>query len=171
MNGTPRLRSAFPNTPGSGQRGRNAGTAGNSPSGGRNGGVQRSSPLPNAPQARSTASAPTRAPVIPTTLVDAPTQRLYTAGVYGLLIMWRFYDWWTLVEAETTSLPLFGKWFLIDIIFLYGVPMLRIPWLEWSDSTAVAACLAHQVLNWMLMFRIPVCESRFYTKHSLIQHV
>jgi nucleoporin POM152 len=74
------------------------------------------------------------------------------------------------VEAETTSLPLFGKWFLIDCAFLYGVPMLRIPWLEWSDSTAAVACLVHQVLNWMLMFRIPVRPLQIGPKHSLIQY-
>jgi nucleoporin POM152 len=164
MNGTPRLRSAFPSTPGSGGRGGNPRTVG-SPSGSKNGGIQRTSPLPNVPSSGPT---PTSAPLIPITLVDAPTQRMYTVAVYCLLIVWRLYDWWTLVEAETTSLPLFGKWFVIDLAFLYGVPMLRIPWLEWSDSTAAVACILHQALNWMLMFRIPVCTPKVGCKHSLI---
>ena len=152
------MRSAFPSTPGSEGRGGNVRTVG---SGSGGGSVQRSSPLPNVPQSPTSKPAPTSSPLVPITLIDAPTQRMYAVGIYGLLIVWKLYDWWTLVEAETTSLPLFGKWSVIDLLFLYGLPMLRIPWLEWSDSSAAAAFGVHVVVNWMLMFRVPVGYARF----------
>jgi nucleoporin POM152 len=81
---------------------------------------------------------------------------MYTLAVYGLLLGWRIYDWWQLVEDETTSIGLFLKWSAIDLMFLFGVPLLRIPWLEWSETASSAACLLHAILNGMLMFRIPV---------------
>lgn len=60
------------------------------------------------------------------------------------------------MEEGTTSLGLFLKWMLIDSGFLFGVPYLRIPWLEWSEMTSTLACCVLLVLNGMLMFRIPV---------------
>jgi nucleoporin POM152 len=84
---------------------------------------------------------------------------MYTFAVYGFLLVWRIYDWWQLVEEDTTSIGLFLKWGLIDLMFLFGVPLLRIPWLEWSEATSLAACCVHAILNGMLMFRIPVSFS------------
>jgi nucleoporin POM152 len=81
---------------------------------------------------------------------------MYTFAVYSLLLGWRIYDWWQLVEEDTTSIGLFLKWGVIDLMFLFGVPLLRIPWLEWSETTSLAACCVHVVLDGMLMFRIPV---------------
>jgi nucleoporin POM152 len=112
--------------------------------------------LPNAP----TAAASTTSPVIPENLLDAPSQRMYTFAVYGLLLVWRLYDWWRLVEDDTTSLWLFFKWSIIDLFFMFGVPMLRIPWLEWSDATSFTASFVHTILNGILMFRVPVSASR-----------
>jgi hypothetical protein len=83
---------------------------------------------------------------------------MYTFAVYGLLLVWRLYDWWRLIEEDTTSLVLFIKWSLIDIFFMFGVPLLRIPWLEWSETTSFAACFVHTVINGMLMFRVPVSD-------------
>ena len=150
MNGTPRLRSSFPSTPGSNQKSPE-------PRGSPNprDGPKVRSPLPNLPAA-SRAPAQSSAPLIPVNLIDAPSQRMYTLAVYGLLIIWRLYDWWTLVEEDIHSIGLFMKWAFIDAIFLFGVPLLRIPWLEWSDATILTAFLAHAAINWMLMFRIPV---------------
>jgi nucleoporin POM152 len=144
MNGTPRMRSSWPSTPGSNQR---------SPEP-RNDPRPRS-PLPNIPE---TTPIPTTSlsPVIPVNLVDAPSQRMYTIAVYGLLLVWCLYDWWKLVEDDTTSLWLFLKWTCIHASFLYGVPRLRIPWLEWSETTSHFALMAHALLNGMLMFRVPV---------------
>lgn len=144
MNGTPRLRSSWPATPGSGQR---------SPES-RDDSITRS-PLPDIPET-SSATAVSNAPVIPVNLIDAPSQRMYAAAIYGLLFVWYLYDWGKIVQEDTTSFGLFLKWLCIHAIFLYGVPQLRIPWLEWSETTSHFALLLHAILNGMAMFRIPV---------------
>jgi len=143
MNGTPRLPSSFPSTPGSGQR---------SPATSQNGSKVKS-PLPSLPD--TSTPAPSSAPLIPVNLIDAPSQRMYTLAVYGLLLVWRLYDWWKLVEEDTHSITLFVKWACIDLAFLFGVPLLRIPWLEWSETTSFSVYFVHAVINGMLMFRIP----------------
>jgi nucleoporin POM152 len=81
---------------------------------------------------------------------------MYTVAAYGLLLVWCIYDWWRMVEEDATSLWLFLKWTCIHASFLYGVPWLRIPWLEWSETTSHFALMAHAGLNGMLMFRVPV---------------
>ena len=145
MNGTPRMRSSYPSTPGSARQ--SPRTTQDS--------TKARPPLLNLPDG-SPAAASSGSPVIPVTLIDAPSQRMYTFAVYSLLLAWRIYDWWQLVEHETTSISLFLKWAVIDIMFLFGVPFLRIPWLEWSETTSTVACLFHVILDGMLMFRIPV---------------
>lgn len=88
---------------------------------------------------------------------------MYTFAVYGLLLVWRIYDWWQLVEEDTTSMWHFFKWAFVDLVFMFGVPALRIPWLEWSDTTSIVAYVVHAALNGMLMFRIPVSwQSQFF---------
>lgn len=150
MNGTPRLRSAYPSTPGSLRKSPESRDAPKDA-------PKAKSPLPSLPD---TSPRPTSsAPVIPVNLIDAPSQRMYTVAVYGLLLVWCLYDWWKLVEEDTQSMGLFIKWTCIHAIFLYGVPQLRIPWLEWSETTSHFALFAHAAFNGMLMFRIPVSWS------------
>lgn len=48
------------------------------------------------------------------------------------------------------------KWVAIDGVFLFGLPSLRIPWLEWSTATMTMIFLAHAITDWMLMFRIGI---------------
>lgn len=64
------------------------------------------------------------------------------------------------MEDEADSLWLFIKWVGMDAaVFLYGLPALRIPWLEWSNPATMAIFLLHAVFNGMLMFRIPVSQA------------
>lgn len=145
MNGTPRLRSAYPSTPVSGQKqyGQCANFA--EPKGPR-------SPLP--PATSPTANAAT--PMIPFTVVDAPSQRFYVVLFYTALTIWRLYDYFGLVSDEAESLWMFMKWLAIDSTFLYGLPELQIPWLQWSSSMTAMLVIMHTMLNALLMFRIPV---------------
>ena len=145
MHGTPRLRSAYPSTPVSGQKqnGRSANFAGSH--GPR-------SPSPKTPSFST--SAPT--PMIPFTMVDAPSQRLYVTLFYTALNIWRLYDYLGLVLDEAESLWMFMKWLAIDSVFLYGLPELQIPWLQWSSSMTTTLVILHTILNAFLMFRIPV---------------
>jgi nucleoporin POM152 len=110
--------------------------------------------LPVAPQ--QGASTSNSAPVIPLHILDAPTQRLYAFGFYAALLAWKFYDWAQLVEEDTESFWLFLKWIAIDCAFLFGLPELRIPWLELSQSFVVVAFFFHALFDWMLMFNIGV---------------
>ena len=153
MNGTPRLRSAYPSTPVPGQKQHGqdvtfAGTQG------------PRSPLPRSTLLNSNASIPTT----PFTVVDAPSQRLYVALFYIALTIWRLYDYFGLVSDETESLWMFMKWLAIDSVFLYGLPELQIPWLQWSSSMTAILVILHTILNALLMFRIPVRSARPLTK-------
>ena len=145
MSGTPRLRSAYPSTPESRQKQYVHGATFTGPQ------IPRS-PLP--PATSLNANSPT--PKIPSTLVDAPSQRLCVALFYVLLTVWRLYDYFGLVSDEEESLWMFLKWLLIDSAFLYGLPELEIPWLQWSSSTTTILVILHSMLNALLMFRIPV---------------
>jgi len=101
--------------------------------------------------------------VIPLHVIEAPTQRFYALGVYVALLAWKFYDWAGLVEENAESFWLFLKWIAIDCVFLFGLPELRIPWLELSQPFVVVAFFFHAVFDWMLMFNVGVsvfCDGR-----------
>ncbi|KAJ9620872.1 hypothetical protein H2203_007458 [Taxawa tesnikishii (nom. ined.)] len=148
MNGTPRLRSAYPATPQN--TGRRDGASGSA--------SQLRSPLPdvNALKQQQQNSDGDSGPLIPFETIDAPQQRLYVVAFYVALLAWRLYDFHYLQEEETESLWLFMKWVAFDGIFLFGLPELRIPWLEWSSMTMTVLFIAHAILDGILMFRIPI---------------
>lgn len=149
MNGTPRLGSSYPSTPENVQnRAESKTTPGNTGSSSRKS-------LPSVPQADETSSS-TNVPLIPLTLIDAPSQRFYVFAIYVGLLAWRLYDWGKLVEDEADSFWLFIKWVATDGVFLYGLPEMRIPWLEWSNPVTTGLFLLHACLSGMLMFRVPV---------------
>ncbi|KAF5003394.1 hypothetical protein FDECE_10051 [Fusarium decemcellulare] len=154
---TPRLRSGFPATPATAARRYNnqqTPSSAGSPSSSK-GSSLKSPTLPLAPENLQPQTAATQ-PVIPLTVLDAPQQRLYAFGVYVLLWAWKLYDWLQVVEDGDTSWFLFLKWIFIDFAFLFGVPELRIPWLELSQPVVTTVFSLHLVLNYMLMFNIPI---------------
>ncbi|KAF4971980.1 hypothetical protein FZEAL_9698 [Fusarium zealandicum] len=154
---TPRLRSGFPATPATTARRHNnqqTPSSAGSPTSGK-GSSTRSPSLPLAPESVQLQAAANQ-PVIPLNVLDAPQQRLYAFGVYVLLWAWKLYDWLQVVEDGETSWFLFLKWIFIDFAFLFGVPELRIPWLELSQPVVTTAFSLHVVLNYMLMFNIPI---------------
>lgn len=142
---TPRLRSAFPSTTGSDTKGGSQNVT-------ESGAQGPSSPLPKMAKPSTDANAP----MIPSSVLDAPTQRLYILGFYVAFTSWRVYDYFKLVSDDTDSLWLFMKWVAMDSVFLYGLPGLRVPWLQWSSSTMTLLFVLHAVINALLMFRIPV---------------
>ena len=145
MNGTPRLRSAYPSTPVSGHKQYGDGAA-------FKGAQGPPSPLPSVTSLNTNA----HTPIIPFTVVDAPSQRLYVALFYTALTIWRLYDYLGLVSDEAESLWMFMKWLAIDSVFLYGLPEFQIPWLQWSSSMTAILVILHAMLNALLMFRVPV---------------
>lgn len=94
--------------------------------------------------------------MIPEHVIDAPSQRLYAFTVWIGLATWKLYDYYHLQESEEQSLWLFMKWVAIDGTFLFGLPNLRIPWLEWDSATMTLLFLGHAVLDVMLMFRVGI---------------
>ncbi|KAI4148383.1 MAG: hypothetical protein LQ341_001597 [Variospora aurantia] len=145
MNGTPRLRSAYPSTPQARQR--------------RDGqyGTASGVSLPKVPLPKeSTAQPDAQAPLIPFNLVDAPSQRFYVAFFYLALLIWRLCDYYVLVSDETDSFQLFMKWVVIDGVVLYGLPGLRIPWLQWSSTTMTVVFALHAIADYILMFRVSI---------------
>jgi nucleoporin POM152 len=150
MSETPRLRSAFPTTPRTTQKSRNFN-------------ISPTRPGPrDAPPSRVLTKAPAAeqdegSPLIPSRILDPPTQRLYVAAIYVALNAWRAYESWR-ASDELDSTWLFLKWASIDGVCLFGLQALRIPWLEWAFPTTLALFLLHVVFNIFLMFRIPVCS-------------
>ena len=170
MNGTPRLRSAYPSTPGSSRK-NGLGSTNPRPADEASTlstpGSSRKNELGTSPRPAGETSTPSKpapanqnkdgdGPLIPLSILDAPTQRLSVSLFYFCLMLWRFYNYYRLVSDETESLWLFMKWVAIDGVFLFGLPELRIPWMEWSSTLMTLLFLFHAVLNAFLMFRIPV---------------
>ncbi|KAH8887072.1 putative nuclear pore protein [Thozetella sp. PMI_491] len=112
--------------------------------------------IPLVPQDAARGASTAGQPLIPTRIIDAPTQRLYAAACWVALLAWRLYDWVRLVEdgSNTESFWLFLKWAAIDFVFIFGLPEMRIPWLEFSRPFAIANFFVHLFLNMMLMFNI-----------------
>jgi nucleoporin POM152 len=157
MNGTPRLRvGQFPSTPQTapGQQPTftsSASSAIPTPQRPKNKlpSIQklRNFPPPESPQE----------PLISLDFIDAATQRIFVVSFYALLWAYRIYDFYTLVSGgNDEQLWLFLKWVLMDGIFLFAIPSLRIPWLEPSSPALVVMFLGHVLINGMMMFQVSV---------------
>ncbi|KAL0260689.1 hypothetical protein SLS55_004379 [Diplodia seriata] len=158
MSATPRMRyGAFPQTPDTAQRAPAAdGTPDAKP-------LRVRAPLTDINIMNKNPANDGTAPLVSTDVIPAPTQRLYAFFLYGALLAWRAYDFINLHNEEADSLWLFMKWVMIDGLFLFGLPVLRIPWLEWSTPTMVFLFLVHALVDGMLMFRIGIPITSFFT--------
>ncbi|KAI9891593.1 MAG: hypothetical protein M1814_002527 [Vezdaea aestivalis] len=95
-------------------------------------------------------------PLIPFDVVDPPTQRLYVSAIVIALNAWKMFDWFKLMQDDTESVWLFLKWTAIDGVIAFNIPILHIPWLQWSFTLSTALFLLTSVLNGILMFRVAV---------------
>jgi nucleoporin POM152 len=151
MNGTPQVRrgvGGFPSTP----QNTNRSPGLRSP----NGTTPRPnvrSPLPDLPAAPPQSSS---GPLIPSDILDPAQQRFYVFALYVALWAYRTYDFYTLAVEEDESLWLCLKWCFFDVLFMFGVPLLEIPWLEWGNGAAFLLFVLHAGVDVMLMFRIGI---------------
>lgn len=147
MNGTPRLRSAFPTTPQTYDARRRFGSP-----------AQPSSKLPPVSSLNLKKEVtPPSEPLIPLDTIDAATQRLIVFSFYVALWAWRLYDFYGLITGTSTeSLWLFMKWVGMDGVVLFGLPALRIPWLEFSAPVVTFLFLIHVLADGMLMFKVGI---------------
>lgn len=151
MNGTPQVRrgvGGFPATP----QNTNRSPGVRSPSGSTPRPNVRS-PLPDLPKATPQSSS---GPLIPSDILDPAQQRFYVFALYIALWAYRSYDFYTLAVEDDESLWLCLKWCFIDVLFMFGVPLLEIPWLEWTNSGAFLLFVLHAALDVVLMFRIGI---------------
>ncbi|KAI0542401.1 hypothetical protein GGR58DRAFT_452163 [Xylaria digitata] len=107
------------------------------------------------PQAPERATGPESQPLIPLTIIDAPTQRFYACAVYAALFAWRLYDYLQ-VQDNGAHASYFFKWAFIDAVYLFTLPHLRIPWLELSSEFVLMAFIATVISDWWLMYNIPL---------------
>ncbi|KUI72236.1 hypothetical protein VM1G_07862 [Cytospora mali] len=153
MNGTPRrVTGSFPATPAVNFRRRGPSTATNVPP---SNATIRNNTLPPAPEFQPAIN-PAGNPVIPLTIIDAPTQRFYAVGLYVALMAWKLYDWVGLMEDENEGAWLFLKWVFIECVFFFGLPEMRIPWLELTQFTSIVLFAGHAIFDFVMMFNIGV---------------
>lgn len=69
---------------------------------------------------------------------------------------WKLYDWVGLMENESASVLLFLKWVFIECLFFFGLPWLRIPWLELTQFTSTVLFCCHAAFDFVLMLNIGV---------------
>jgi nucleoporin POM152 len=151
MNNTPRRGpGGFPATP---QTHRSPGFRSSNPNASTPSRPNVRTTLPPVPQ---TAAQTSSGPRIPTDILDAASQRFYAFAVYVGLWAWRTYDFYTLVASDQDSILTCFKWMGIDMVFMFCLPLLEIPWLEWSNGTAFVLFGLHAALDFMLMNRIGV---------------
>ncbi|EAT80514.1 hypothetical protein HBI56_190460 [Parastagonospora nodorum] len=150
MNGTPARRGVggFPSTPQTTNRSPDV----RSPNGGTPRPNVRTS-LPDLPKAPAQSGS---GPLIPSDILDPAQQRFYVFAIYIGLWAYRLYDFYTLIIEEDQSLILCLKWCFFDMLFMFGTPLLEIPWLEWSNGAAFLLFVAHAAIDVMLMFKIGV---------------
>lgn len=161
MNETPRLRSAFPHSPQTDRRRIQDGLRRSF--GGPNSLSFINSPQPSPPirpLVEKKNDEPVEKTVIPLKTVDAPTQRAYVAAIYLALLAWKLSNYWQIFD-DLDSTWYFLKWVVIDLLFLFGLPALHIPWLEYSFFTTVTLFLLHFVADAFLMFRLPIPIAAF----------
>lgn len=148
MNGTPRRGpGGFPGTPQAQNRSPNLRSPPNTSTTSRPNVRTPLQQVPTAPPASS-------GPFIPTDILDAAQQRFYIFAFYVALWAWRLYDFYTLAVEDDESLALCLKWCFLDMCFIFCVPLLEVPWLEWSNRAAFLLFVVHAILDGMLMFRI-----------------
>ncbi|CAA22435.1 nucleoporin, transmembrane ring glycoprotein subunit Pom152 [Schizosaccharomyces pombe] len=92
-------------------------------------------------------------PLVPESIVDAPTQRLYAIGVFVALQAYKIYDLLKLETSSISDVPKSGflvKWIIIDAIYLRLLPKFRIPWLSFQPAATLLQIAIFAAINLLL---------------------
>lgn len=94
-------------------------------------------------------------PLIPFEIVDAPTQRLYAVGFFACLLGWKLYDWTRLYsdDGDIGELWFALKWISIDGVCIWLLPLFRIPWLTLAPSYTLTAIAVMSTINILLSLK------------------
>jgi len=87
-------------------------------------------------------------------MVDAASQRSYVFGIYIALWAWKLYTFYNLHVEDEKSVGSVLMWAGIDMCFMFGIPVLDIPWLQWSNGASLLLFIVHAAIDTMLMLRI-----------------
>lgn len=157
---TPRLRSAFPETPrhepGSiKQFGSGSSLASNSTPLRSRKSIIRPQSAVNVTSTSSSNGGNGSPPLIPESLLPGPQQRVIALGFYVALLAWKGLDYTSLDTYNSVeSSWLFMKWSLIDAIYFMAITSVQIPWLEWSFPTSFGLIALHIFADFWMMFNM-----------------
>ncbi|KAK9241015.1 hypothetical protein V1525DRAFT_447562 [Lipomyces kononenkoae] len=78
-------------------------------------------------------------PLIPEQYIDVGSQRLYAASIFALIQAWKLYDLVQIHKASSTEaeLSFAFKYLVIEGLYLWVLPVFRIPWLTFSPAVTV----------------------------------
>ncbi|KAJ8099904.1 hypothetical protein POJ06DRAFT_254849 [Lipomyces tetrasporus] len=78
-------------------------------------------------------------PLIPDEYIDVGSQRLYALSIFVIIQGWKIYDLTQIHKAISTEaeLSFAFKYLVIEGLFLWALPVFRIPWLTFSPAVTV----------------------------------
>ncbi|KAK9449263.1 uncharacterized protein V1518DRAFT_415529 [Limtongia smithiae] len=84
------------------------------------------------------------APLIPEAYVEVGAQRMYALALFGLMQAWKVYDIVQIHRHNSTDaeLAFAFKFLVIDGLYLWALPVFRIPWLTFSPAATLLQILA-----------------------------
>jgi hypothetical protein len=84
---------------------------------------------------------------------DGPALRLYVLSLFAVLQAIKCYDFISVRAVTNPQLSIFlMKWSFFDSLFVYILPYLNIPWLQFRRSSRLLQIAGVLVLNWALSF-------------------
>ena len=115
----------------------------------------------------------THVPLISFEIADAPTQRFYAVIIFLALQLWKLWDLTALYANEGDSVSELWfcmKWVALDGVFFWFLPVLRIPWLTFSQTFTLSAIAVFSLANILLSLKYFVSSRRFLCGPGKLQN-
>jgi nucleoporin POM152 len=94
--------------------------------------------------------------LIPDRFIDFPSQRLWAVAIFGLLQAMKVVDlvhlYWTWQNGNYGTLLL--KWWSFDLLYLFALWIVKIPWLQFSNTKTLVLALFVLITN-PIIFALP----------------